>query len=243
MKLMKADHDRRLEIQGVSGLVRRPVDIDASKTGFTDLRSLRIYRFDAGGVVKGHAEDDEVFLVVMTGSVELQISWGPANEFSKMCKLTAPCAAQNDPFVAYLPPHSGYELTVLTEADIAYARANTEEIRSPRVFHAGNVESEEEMSELFQDDTHSVRMRLRYMQVNAKRKALKFELAGGDGVAAETLIQVRTEPADCAANLIVPGNQPMSVSSWDTVALSKGESADLEVAEGSAVTILMVSAV
>ncbi len=56
------------------GLARRPVDIDQSQTGFANLRSLRIYRFDAGSVIDGHAEEDEVFVVVMAGSVELTMT-------------------------------------------------------------------------------------------------------------------------------------------------------------------------
>ena len=51
--------------------VQRPVDIDRSQTGFANLRSLRIYRFDKDSVIDGHAEEDEVLIVMMAGSVEL----------------------------------------------------------------------------------------------------------------------------------------------------------------------------
>ena len=90
MKLLQADHDRRLEIPGVPGLACRPVDIDAAKTGFEDLRSLRIYRFEPEGVIEGHAEEDEVYVVLLAGSAKLVITWGAAEEFSEQHTLTAP---------------------------------------------------------------------------------------------------------------------------------------------------------
>ncbi|MEP6645406.1 MAG: hypothetical protein ABJA69_12965, partial [Acidobacteriaceae bacterium] len=90
MKLLKADHNRRLEIPGVPNLVRRPVDIDKSQTGFANLRSLRIYRFDADSVINGHAEEDEVFIVGMAGSVELAMSEHDSIEGARPVTLSTP---------------------------------------------------------------------------------------------------------------------------------------------------------
>ncbi len=82
MKLIKADPNRRVEIAGLPVAPRRPVDIDKSHTGFARLRSLRIYRFDVDSVIDGEAEEDEVLIVVMAGSIELTMSGGHSADSS-----------------------------------------------------------------------------------------------------------------------------------------------------------------
>jgi len=95
MKLIKPDQDRRIEIPGVPHPVRRPVDIDQSKTGFKNLRTLRIYRFDPGSVIDGHAEEDEVFIIILAGSAELAIS-AEGKEYSPITLSAAP-STQSSP--------------------------------------------------------------------------------------------------------------------------------------------------
>ena len=74
LRLFEPDHERRVLVPGVPGPARRPVDIDQSVTGFDTLRSLRVYRFDSGAVIDGHAEEDEVFVVVVAGRAELSVN-------------------------------------------------------------------------------------------------------------------------------------------------------------------------
>ena len=68
MKLLKPDRETLHEVPGVPGLVRKPVNIDGAALGFTKLRSLRLYQFEAGSVIQGHAEE--------TGTREYNLALG-----------------------------------------------------------------------------------------------------------------------------------------------------------------------
>ena len=238
MKLIRADYERLLEIPGVPALVRRPVDVDARGTGFVDLRSLRIYRFDAHAVVNGHAEEDEVFLVVMTGSVKLKITWGEAEEASMERTLSAPDEEQGNAFVAYLPPHSEYRLTPLTDADVAYARSTPVGGRSARVFPGGSPTVDGEAKTFIDDSEYAERLRIRYVQIAATQNKVSFSPAGASGAEVETLVHVRTRPTSGAAVLFAPGSERLRVDSWDTVALNRGDNVTLEFNGKTAILVL-----
>ena len=113
----------------------RPVDIDQSQTGFAVLRSMRIYQFRAGSPIDGHAEEDEVFIVVLAGSVQLTMSECETSESSLQSSVSAVGSAKGDPCVAYLPPNGSYRLTPTTDVEVAYMRVTPiTSARSPKVF-------------------------------------------------------------------------------------------------------------
>jgi 5-deoxy-D-glucuronate isomerase len=123
MILIKPDKNRRIEIPGVPAPVERPVDIDQALTGFTSLRTLRIYRFEAASVVEGHAEEDEVFIVLLSGSAELtmsdELASGSASpDPSYPVTLSAPGIASGVACAAYLPPGGAYKLVAITNAEV-----------------------------------------------------------------------------------------------------------------------------
>ena len=113
MKVLKADHETRYEVPGVPGLVRKPVNLEGAAVGFSKLRSLRLYQFEANSVINGHAEADEVFVIVTAGSVEMQIGFSDdvVDGFGTFTLSAPGASASHASFVAYLPPHSVYRMT------------------------------------------------------------------------------------------------------------------------------------
>ena len=167
MTIIDADHERRYDIPGVPGPARKPVDIDASKTGFTDLRSLRLYRFEAGSVIDGHAEEDEVFVVVTAGRVTMKVGWDDAALHAESIHLLeAPLEAGVSRFVAYLPPHSVYQLVSETAADVVYARATPVGQGKPPAFFASIASpSGPGLEVLLEERSHAERLRLKVVHV------------------------------------------------------------------------------
>ena len=242
MDLIKADHDRRLEIPGVPGLVRRPVDIDPSRTGFTVLRTLRIYRFDADSVINGHAEEDEVFIVVLAGSVELTMSSANWPDSQRHFKLAAASDPENTACAAYLPPHAAYQLVPGNEADIAYARATPVDSRPPKVFTPQFRTIAPGVTVLFDDTTYAERVRLRLVQIDAQQNEVAFSPVHRSESMCEALVHVRTVPAERSATITRTDAAPTLLDSWDTVAVPPGESPTLRVAMGSSALVLIVIA-
>lgn len=113
MQIIPADPTRMIDLPGV-GPCPRPVDIHPGVTGFTRLKSLRIYRFDPGPPIHGDSEEDEVFITALQGLAAMQIT-GPH-------PLSATLSAA-DPGAVYMTPLHSYVLTPETPAVIAYARA------------------------------------------------------------------------------------------------------------------------
>jgi 5-deoxy-D-glucuronate isomerase len=135
-KKIPSDLNRKIRLEGV-GEVSRPVDIDQSVTGFSQLVSLRIYKFLSGQIINGEAEDDEVCIVFLSGDVTMKVtgkehhSWtlqGRNNVFDGL------------PHVVYLPPHYHYKLSPHTDAEVAYARAKAEGRFPPRLITPGMLE-------------------------------------------------------------------------------------------------------
>ena len=242
MNLIKADHDRRLEIPGVPGLVRRPVDIDQSRTGFTALRTLRIYRFDAGSVINGHAEEDEVFIVVIAGSVELTISSNNWPDSQRTFTLEAPDDSHNAACAAYLPPHAAYQLIPRSEADVAYARATPVGRRPPKVFTPQFRTIAPGVTVLFDDTTYAERLRLRLVQIDAQQNEVAFSPVHRSEYMCEALVHVRTVPAEGSATITRTDAAPTLLDSGDTVAVPPGDSPTLRVATGSSALALIVTA-
>jgi 5-deoxy-glucuronate isomerase len=137
-KKIPSDYNRFIMLEGV-GEVSRPVDIDQSVTGFSQLVSLRIYKFLEGQVINGEAEEDEVCIVFLRGDVTMEVtgkenySWtfqGRKNVFDGL------------PYVVYLPPHYHYKLSPHSDAEVAYARTKAEGRFPPRLIRPEDIKTE-----------------------------------------------------------------------------------------------------
>ncbi len=115
MHIIERDDSRMIDLPGV-GPRPRPVDIDQQVTGFSRLKSLRIYAFDPGKVIHGESEADEVFVLPLTGRIGLEIT-GP-----HPCRATLDAAGPEH--AVYMPPGHDYALSPLERAEVAYARAD-----------------------------------------------------------------------------------------------------------------------
>jgi hypothetical protein len=233
MKLIPADHNRRIDLPGVPEPVLRPVDIDKAKTGFESLRSLRIYHFDAASAIDGHAEEDEVMIVLLAGSIEITLIDVHSTGSSQTHTLSAVTEQQGAPCAAYLPPHAAYRLLALTGADVAYARATPETGPLARAFYAnpnGSVEL------LWEELTYPKRLRVRVLQVRGE--AVITPIAESES-GLEALVHVRAEGD---VTVTEAGSSPNPVSSWATVAVYPGERPALQVAKGAFALVLVVLA-
>ena len=219
MQLIKADHERRLELPGVPDPVRRPVDIDRSRTAFLNLRSLRIYRFDAQSVIDGHAEEDEVFVVVLAGSVEFSVQEANSEGEWRHFTLSAVTGSGTYAFVAYLSPHSAYQLTPQTDADVAYARATPVGGRPSTVFSTSVPTNAGGASVLFEETAYAQRLQLRLVQINAGEDEVAFEPIRTSESGYEALVHIQTLPAGKVAT-VATSVKPIQIHSWDTVALA-----------------------
>ena len=242
MKLIKADHDRRIEIPGVPSLVRRPVDINQSQTGFAALRTLRIYQFDADSVINGHAEEDEVFIVVIAGSVELTMSSDNWSESQRNLTLAAAGDSLDAACAAYLPPHAAYRLIPRSEAVIAYARATPVNGRPPKVFTPQFRTITPGVTVLFDDTTYAERLGLRLVQIDAQQNEGAFSPVHRSESMCEALVHVRTVPAQRSATITRADAAPTLLDSWDTIAVPPGDSPTLRVGTGSSALALIVIA-
>lgn len=242
MKLIQADYERRLELPGVPVPVRRPVDIDRSRTGFTSLRSLRIYQFDAQSVINGHAEEDEVFVIVMAGSVEFSVTEAHSESELRSFTLSAVSSSHNDACVAYLSPHSAYRLTPQTDADVAYVRAIPVTSRPSTVFVSHLSKDAAGITILFEEMTYAQRLRLRLLQVDARVDNIVLTLVNESGAPYEALVHIQTTPAEQVAT-IASNSGSVQLTSWDTVAIASGDRPILSVHSGSSALVLVALAV
>ncbi len=240
MKLIKADHDRRLEIAGVPGPVRRPVDIDQSRTGFANLRTLRVYRFDAESVIDGHAEQDEVFIIVLSGSIELTMSLG--SEEGSPVTLSAVSDSDGFACVAYLPPQATYRLVPHGQADIAYVRATPVGSRSPRVFRPSGRLGSSAVTVLLDETTYAEKLRLRLARIDAAQGEVSFAPISESEANCEALVHVRNAMAGTITMLPISDSAPIALESWDTVSVAPGERPTLRIAAGSAFVVIVLSA-
>ena len=103
-----------VDLPGV-GPCPRPVDIDQSVTGFHRLKSLRIYRFQAGPPVCGDSEVDEVFILALSGAFDMEISGTHP--------LATTLSAEGPTRALYMTPRHFYQLSPQGQVMVAYARA------------------------------------------------------------------------------------------------------------------------
>ncbi|MGB8014055.1 MAG: 5-deoxy-glucuronate isomerase [Terriglobales bacterium] len=240
MKVVKADFGRHIELAGVAAPVPRPVDIDQSQTGFRNLRTLRIYRFDSGSVIDGHAEEDEVFIVVLSGSVELTMTVGSEPGQPKI--LSGPNDADGSACAAYLPPHAVYRLVPHNRADVAYARATPVGSRPPKVLpQAGTPHRKTQVTSL-EETTYAEKLRLRLIQIDATRGPVMIAPMCESETTCEAFVHVRNVEAGAATILPSSGSASVVLDSWDTVALTPGERPMLRIGAGSALVLVFFSA-
>jgi hypothetical protein len=242
MLLIKPDPNRRIDIPGVPVPVRRPVDIDEFKTGFTRLRTLRIYYFDEASVIEGHAEEDEVFLVVLAGSIELTMRTDAlADQTSSL--MSAPGMSVDVACAAYLPRLGAYKLVARTDADVAYARSTPVRSRPPKLFYPSDQKDREGASIVLEETDYGERLRLRLIQFNAQRSDVEFSPVSEAEAACEQLIHVRTELlAGRMALTTQSTEEPILLESCDTVAVSPGERPSFKAARGTAGLALILMA-
>ena len=239
-KLFKADHGRRIELEGV-GQAARPVDIDQAQTGFSVLRTLRIYHFEPPAVIKGHAEEDEVFIVVLEGEIELQMRSEHWSSNENRFTLKAADKSESRACAAYLPPHAEYSLTPRSGADVAYARALPTQARAPAVFSTSPDRKRTDPMLLLDQSAYAQRLRLQLWYAEANESAVDLASPASSPAKTETLVHVRSTPAR-AVTVEAIGLSGITLDSWDTIGLSAGERAMLRVNARSSAMSLIVSA-
>lgn len=237
MKLCEADHQRRIALHGVADPVPRPVDIDQSVTGFKDLRSLRIYRFEEGSVIDGDAEEDEVFVVVLAGSVQFTVSGAHPDHF----ELSAAGAEPARACVAYLPPRHTYRLKSHTGSEVAYARATPDFPREPRAFAPAPTPASPGVTVVIQEHAHAVRLRLRLLHVDTRAGQRDVALFDDWPTSDQLIVHVRTEPREGVATVYASDGGSAPLRSWDSCALTRGEHAHLHLAADATAVVLIVS--
>jgi hypothetical protein len=238
--VFKADHRRRIELEGV-GPAARPVDLDQAQTGFAALRTLRIYHFDPPAVVNGHAEEDEVFIVVLEGEVELQMRSEHWSSSDRRFTLGGAGHSAAVACAAYLPPHAEYSLTPRSGADVAYVRALPSQARSPAVFSSAPHSGMAGSGLLVDPSGYAQRLRLQIWYTAAHEQAVEFSPASYSPANSETLIHVRSKH-DESVTVVAPGLSGKTLESWDTIGLFAGEGATLRVPARSSAMSLVVSA-
>lgn len=236
MKVIKANHDRRIPIHGVPEPVNRPVDIDQSITGFTDLRSLRIYRFDEGSVIDGDAEQDEVFVVVLAGSIAFTVSGAQPDHF----ELSAAGAVPVPPCVAYLPPHHTYRLRSRGASDVAYARATPNGVRQPRAFAPRLTPASSGVTVVIEEHAHAERLRLQLLHVDTRASQAEVALFDDRPETVELIVHVRTQPEEGVATAFAAGDASVPLRSWDSCSLTRAERPHLQLATGATAVVLIV---
>ena len=218
MLFVHPDFDHQINLPG-AGLCSRPVDIDRTHTGFSELVSLRIYSFAEGVVIDGQAEEDEVFIVLLRGRADVTVLVdGPPSDSFQLQRGGGSRAI-------YMPPHSSYQLSAISECDIAYARAMPTGEKMPPVL--GFTPSADRLDII----GHALGMELMLATVAAGRHSASFNATPSP----ERFIHVRS---DGAVTATIGGE---AMGNWDSVALSAGESALLTVHTGT-VDVLTICA-
>ena len=237
MLLIRSDNTRLIDIPGVPTPVRRPIDIDQAITGFSSLRTLRIYKFDAGAVIEGHAEEDEVFIIVLAGSIELTIATEDAAAPLETALLSAP-GALREACAAYLSPGSSYKLIATSEADVAYARATPRKVRRPRIFMAPEQGAGAGVHLLLEDTTCAERISFRLVRIDAA-SSISFAPAARER---EQLIHVTSDVpgfSAVASNADTPNREP--ICSGDTLVIAPGDQPVIRFAEKSRCLVLILT--
>jgi hypothetical protein len=239
MRLIKSDADRRISLPGVPEPVPRPVDIESAQTGFRLLRTLRVYRFPQGTHIDGHAEEDEVYIAVLSGAIELVIRTAAGDE--SRYELAAPeSSASAVACVAYLPVHGEYQLTARTDADVAYARATPQGARPAASFPIrATTEAPPGSPVLLDLRSHAERLRLQLLRISDRARQSRMDLFDGGASADGALLHVRSKNNGARLAVVADGRRE-KLHDGDTVAIGAGERAALEGGFGTDVLGMLV---
>ena len=197
MRLIEPDETRMIDLPGV-GPCPRPVDIDQQLTGFKTLKSLRIYRFQPGPAIHGESEVDEVFILPLSGTMEMEILGRDAFQG----RLSA--GGQNR--ALYMAPHHAYRLSPVDKVLVAYVRAEAGG-KVPVQAVAGN-------------ESAGLAEHLCFRRM-ALRAGERLEVGG-----AETLVHVITGGLRCATGAVGAG-QTMALTAVEARVLAVVAEADL----------------
>ncbi|MEO8244021.1 MAG: 5-deoxy-glucuronate isomerase [bacterium] len=196
MQIIDADESRMIDLPGV-GPCPRPVDIDQRQTGFSRLKSLRIYRFQPGPSIHGESEGDEVFIVPLGGAFEMTITG--AHPFHGRLSAEGPGRA------LYMTPDHAYRLAPLGPVTVAYARAEA----------AGRVRVQPVGGQ-----SVGLAERLRFRRVSPKSGSV-LEVGGE-----EMLIHIVSGAVGHAGTRVV-GGQTLALRPDETALLHVNETTDL----------------
>ena len=217
MRIVEPDFARMIDLPGV-GLCPRPVDIDQSVTGFSDLVSLRVYTFAPDMIINGEAEEDELFIVLLRGTVDVDVAGAATKSFSLQ--------TEGGPAAIYLPPHDRYRLHARSEADVAYARGRPKDDNA-------------KMARAFDSEDGRVAV-IGY--AGSLNIALTTRTFGTDQVLSELcnspverLVHIRS--ADCGVFLVAG----QTLHDWQTLALDENQPGEIGEASSSA-TVLVLAA-
>ncbi|MBE7157158.1 MAG: 5-deoxy-glucuronate isomerase [Rhodospirillales bacterium] len=247
MRLIPADFERRIALPGVSEPVQRPVDIDRSVTGFAQLRSFRVYCFDAGTAIDGHAEEDEVFLILLSGTIRLKLGATEGETSTALpVALRAPkrSAREGVSCAVYLPPGGAYFLEATSDAVVAYARATPSFSGAmPKVFTAPPIQGHAAIESVFADQNYAERLQVRLYSLRTEAEDVAFspgEDAGGDF---EALLQVYSAQERALLHVGSAGQGDFSkLASFDSVAFRSAERPRVHLVSGVDAFLLLVLA-
>lgn len=217
MLVIAPDFDNRIDLPG-AGLCPRPVDIDQRVTGFSNLVSLRVYAFAEGLTIDGEAEDDELFIVLLLGQVDVDVNQGRAGSYA--------LRTDAGPRAVYLPPHDNYRLRSGRASDVAYARARPPVGATLKA--AGSFQPTHGALSV-QSYAESMDLALDMLAVGEV-----FAPRGRSGSLPERLVHVRSLEHGWAE---VGGQR---VADWETLGLAPGESVGLDV-KGGAIDALVIT--
>lgn len=224
MKRILSDYNRFVNLEGV-GEVSRPVDIDQSVTGFSDLVSLRIYKFLSGQIINGEAEDDEVCIVFLSGDVTMEVTGKENHTWVIQGRKTV---FDSLPHVVYLPPHYHYKLSPHTDAEVAYARAKARGHFPPRLLEPKMLEpnvNDEAVSILREGDAE--RLCCTELYLSRGQEQTFGELKH------EQLVYARLDPTSSSAFAKLSNmDELMRLTQGDTLAIATNEQVTVRVTDG-----------
>jgi 5-keto 4-deoxyuronate isomerase family protein len=242
MKVLKPDHERLIKLDGVANPVPRPVDIDQAQTGFRNLRTLRIYQFEPDTVIDGHAEEDEVFIIVLSGEVELSMT-GDGVETGAV-RMSAAIGVEDDPCAAYLPPHGAYRLLPKSKADVAYVRATPKTSRAPKFFSSPRSGAEVGGVRVLLDESgYAEKLAIRLVNVAATSGEFSWAAVAGAAQNGEALLHLRAREKECSLRVSGADSEALLLRPWDTLAFRSVEQPTFGVAERGAQILTVVARV
>jgi 5-deoxy-glucuronate isomerase len=96
------------------------LDVDRDRAGWQYV-SFKVWRLGAGQEVADNTDDEEVGLVVLSGKVTVRTAQESWESIGKRESVF-----EGKPYVVYLPPHTAFTLTAVTECEVARAGARAD---------------------------------------------------------------------------------------------------------------------